>query len=68
MGYDVLYYNRSKGERKQRKEGKKMKINSIMTCENRNNANGARAKKLREYLNAERHMTHRIKRNKNQKG
>lgn len=45
-----------------------MKINSIMTCENRNNANGARAKKLREYLNAEKHMTHRIKRNKNQKG
>ena len=45
-----------------------MKINTIMTCENRNNANGARAKKLREYINKENHVTHRAKGNKNRKG
>ena len=64
----MLYYNRSKGEQKTRKEEKKMKINMIMTCENRNDANGGRAKKLREYTNKENHVTHRAKGNKNRKG
>lgn len=45
-----------------------MKINSIMKSENRNDANGGRAKKLREYINKENHVTHRTKGNKNRKG
>ena len=45
-----------------------MKINSIMKSEIRNSANGGRAKKLREYINKENHVTHRAKGNKNRKG
>lgn len=45
-----------------------MKINSIFQSEIRNSANGGRAKKLREFLNKENHMNHRIKSNKNRKG
>lgn len=64
----MVYYNRSKGEQKQEKREKKMKINSIMKSEIRNDANGGRAKKLREYTNKENHVTHRAKGNKNRKG
>lgn len=45
-----------------------MKINSIMKSENRNDANGGRAKKLREYINKENHMNQRMRSNKNRKG
>ena len=42
--------------------------NSMMTSDLRNSANGARAKKLREYSNKEYHMNQRVKSNKNRKG
>lgn len=45
-----------------------MKVNTMMTSELRNNANGARAKKLKEYTNKEVHMNQRVKSNKNHKG
>ena len=45
-----------------------MKTNTMMTSELRNDANGARAKKLKEYGNKEMHMNQRTKTNKNRKG
>ena len=45
-----------------------MKINSIMASAERNNANGARTRKMKEYSNKEQHMDYRIKTNKNKKG
>ena len=45
-----------------------MKINSIMASAERNNANGARARKVKEYSNKEQHMDNRIRTNKNRKG
>ena len=64
----MVYYNRSKGEQKQEKREKKMKINSIMKSEIRNSANGGRARKLQEYTNKEKHMNQRVRSNKNAKG
>lgn len=45
-----------------------MKVNTMMASELRNNANGARARKLKEYTNKEYHMNQRVKSNKNRKG
>ena len=41
-----------------------MKINTMMTSTIRNDANGARTKKIREYVNKENHVDYRIRTNK----
>lgn len=45
-----------------------MKVNTMMASAVRNDANGARARKLKEYTNKEYHMNQRVKSNKNRKG
>ena len=49
------------------REENTMKINTMMTSTIRNDANGARTKKIREYINKENHMDHRVKSNKTRK-
>ena len=63
----IIYGVRRNKSSPTEREGNSM-INTMMTSTIRNSANGARAKKLKEYINKEMHMNHRIKSNKNRKG
>ncbi len=64
----IIQLSEGKKQTTHEREENKMKINSIMASAERNNANGARARKVKEYSNKENHMDYRIRTNKNRKG